>query len=122
MDALHKAAVLRDGPIGRWTSALGTAAILGSADITFGRDGRGCVISTSPMTGREEDQFEWAPAGPGRIRLRMGLDDPEHDGEWTELAMEFRLVRTDIGETEALAEAGQPGFWWLLDPVAWAGP
>lgn len=123
MNEEHRSHILLRGPVGRWQSALGTAAGLTGDRIEFHDGGRGVLHSWSPAFGQEALPFEWRMQAPGHLLVRQIYDDGDDEVEaWTELELEFRERASDLGAQMVLAEKGAEGFWLMLDPLAWVGP
>ncbi|MGV9306524.1 hypothetical protein [Nonomuraea sp. NPDC003727] len=115
--------MLERGPVGRWRSALGTAAALVGEEVVFAADGTGLLRSYSALFGEDEPlAFRWRMEG--RAQVRILLVGPEEEGEEDDeglvVTMEFRRHDTDTGATTVLAEPGRDAFWpatWPLEPV-----
>ncbi|MFC3978787.1 hypothetical protein ACFOYY_01545 [Streptosporangium jomthongense] len=104
--------VLERGPIGRWRTACGTAAVLVGEEVVFAPDGTGVLHTRSVAFGAEALEFRWRMLGRARLWI---------ESEDTPIPLEFRSHETDTGRRTVLAEAGQDGFWILLDPLEWVG-
>ncbi|MFF4414891.1 hypothetical protein ACFYY8_20385 [Streptosporangium sp. NPDC001559] len=108
--------VLDRGPIGRWRTACGTAAVLVGEEVVFAPDGTGALHTHSVSFGAETLEFRWRMLDRARLWI-----ESEDAGEGVLVHLEFRSHETDTGRRTVLAEAGQDGFWTLLDPLERVG-
>ncbi|MFD0886842.1 hypothetical protein ACFQ08_20025 [Streptosporangium algeriense] len=108
--------VLDRGPVGRWRTACGTAVVLVGEEVVFAPDGTGVLHTRSVAFGTEVLEFRWRMLGRGRLWI-----ESEDAGEGVPILLEFRAHETDTGRQTVLAEAGQDGFWILLDPLERVG-
>lgn len=126
MDEDQRSKVLKDGLVGLWRTSAGTADVLGASDVRFKPDGTGLIVTRSIMFGSEEIPFLWTMAGPSSLRVRYALEDDgtpieEDAAEWRDIELEFERQQNDLGELDVMGQAGQDGFWFLIDPLRWVG-
>lgn len=115
MDRNDRNQVLEAGPVGLWTTGLGTASVLSPDQIEFRSDGDGLWRARSVAFGEERIPFAWRMAGVALIEIR---ERPFQDDDPADLLeLRFERVRTDAGDCLALFAGPHGGFWRLAGPI-----
>ncbi|MFH2106611.1 MAG: hypothetical protein ABII22_05075 [Candidatus Micrarchaeota archaeon] len=106
----------RHNLIASWTTQQGTFNAVMGESWTFYSDGKGERTSYSGMSGTEVQKFIWKESKKEfSISIKFGKE------KWENIEYDFKIIKTDVGDSIVLHSKGQDNFFDALAPLSFAG-